>query len=30
MNRRYVIAGVAAVAVAGLWFMYNQSGSGAK
>lgn len=30
MNRRYVIAGVAAVAVAGLWFMYNQSGSGAS
>jgi hypothetical protein len=28
MNRRYVIAGVAAVAVAGLWFMYNQSNSG--
>ena len=28
MNRRYVIAGVAAVAVAGLWFMYNQSHSG--
>jgi hypothetical protein len=28
MNRRYVIAGVAVVAVAGLWFMYNQSNSG--
>ena len=28
MNRRYVIAGVTAVAVAGLWFMYNQSHSG--
>jgi len=28
MNRRYVIAGVTVVAVAGLWFMYNQSGSG--
>jgi len=28
MNRRYVIAGVAVVAVAGLWFMYNQSSSG--
>jgi len=30
MNRRYVIAGVAAVAVAGLWFMYNQSNSGGE
>ena len=28
MNRRYVIAGVTVVAVAGLWFMYNQSHSG--
>ena len=28
MNRRYMIAGVTVVAVAGLWFMYNQSHSG--
>jgi hypothetical protein len=28
MNRRYVIAGVAVVAVAGLWYMHSQSGSG--
>jgi hypothetical protein len=28
MNRRYVIGGVTVVAVAALWFMYNQSHSG--
>jgi hypothetical protein len=28
MNRRYLIAGVTVVAVAGLWFMYNKSSSG--
>lgn len=28
MNRRYLIAGASVVAVAGLWFMYNQSQSG--
>ncbi len=28
MNRRYVIAGAAVVGVAGLWFMFGQSGGG--